>query len=435
MGRDEPTRVRYQVLAAVSLLALVAYVHRVGFATGGTALKHDLHLGDKEWGYVMAAFLLAYGAFEVPWGFLGDRLGARQVLTLVTLGWSLLTACTGLVMVFPASWILEGSVLPLLLLLIFRFTFGGFQAGAFPAISRITADWLPMQERATAQGLVWMSSRMGGAIAPFLMVWLINWTAGWESAFVVAAGLGFLWCAVFWPWFRNRPEEMNQVNSAERLLIATGRGPKPSGRNSIPWAKFLRSRNVWALCLMYGSGGFAGNFFVTYLPSYLDKQRQLSVDAVKWLSSLPLACGIVACLLGGLLSDWIIRSTGNRKWGRRFNGTFSTIVAGIAYLSINWVQQTWALAIVLCLIFFSNDLAMGPAWASCADIGRRYAGTLGGAMNMIGNLAGAAGNLVAGYLFEWNHPELVFVIYACSYWLGTLCWQGVDVTKPIEDAS
>src|SRR5262249_20093141 len=151
-------------------------------------------------------------------------------------------------------------------------------------------------------------------------------------------------------------------------------------------------------------------------------------DAVKWLSSLPLACGIAACLLGGLFSDWIIRSTGNRKWGRRLNGTLSTIVAGVAYLSVNWVQETWVLAIVLCLIFFSNDLAMGPAWASCADIGRRYAGTLGGAMNMIGNLAGAIGNLVAGYLFEWNRPELVFVIYACSYWLGTLCWQGVDVT-------
>jgi sugar phosphate permease len=430
---EPPTQVRYHVLAAVCALALIAYIHRVGFAQGGTNLKRDLGLNDQEWGYVMAAFLLAYGAFEIPWGLLGDWLGARHLLTLVTLGWSIVTAGTALVMVLPNVTFVDYALLQFAFLVGLRFLFGMFQAGAFPAISRVTADWIPMQERATAQGLVWMCSRVGGALAPFLIVWQINVLGGWESTFVTVSVLGLLWCAVFWPWFRNRPEEMPQVNAAERQRITAGRAAKSAGHGAVPWSKVLRSRSVWALCFMYGCGGFAANFFVTYLPSYLANQRQLLPDEVKVLTSLPLACGVVGCVLGGFLSDWIIRTTGNRKWGRRLNGTVGTIIAGLAYLFINWAQDTKTLAALLCVIFFCNDLAMGPAWASCADIGRRYAGTLGGAMNMVGNVAGAVAQGLAGNLFHRGHPELVFIIFGCTFFLGTLCWQGVDVTKPIEE--
>jgi hypothetical protein len=104
----------------------------------------------------------------------------------------------------------------------------------------------------------------------------------------------------------------------------------------------------------------------------------------------------------------------------------------VAFIGINYVSQTWALALLLCLIFFCNDLGMGPAWAACADVGRRYAGTIGGAMNMVGNLAGAVGQSLAGVLFAYGFHDLVFVIFGSSFFLGTLCWQGVDVTRPVE---
>src|SRR5262249_30027681 len=150
----------------------------------------------------------------------------------------------------------------------------------------------------------------------------------------------------------------------------------------------LRSRSVWALCLMYGCGGFAANFYVTLLPVYLEKHRGLPEETAKLLHSLPFACGLVACLLGGVLSDWIIRRTGNRKWGRRLSGTVGTVVGSLGWLLVPAVDGPVALGVVLCVIFFCNDLSMGPAWASCADVGERYAGTVGGAMNMVGNLSG-----------------------------------------------
>src|SRR5262249_26558502 len=156
--------------------------------------------------------------------------------------------------------------------------------------------------------------------------------------------------------------------------------------------------SAWSLCFMYGGGGLAANFYVTLLPAYLANHRNLSDLEVNHLTSWPLAFGIISCLTGGVVSDWIIRRTGNRKWGRRLTGTVGTVLGAIGWMAIPFVQDVWLLGIVLCAVFFFNDLSMGPAWASAADIGERYTGTLGGAMNMVGNLGGAVGNLIAGYL-------------------------------------
>jgi sugar phosphate permease len=436
------TRIRYWVLAGLCLVGLIAYIHRVGFSSAGTYLKKDLEINDQDWSVVMAAFLVAYAVFEVPWGLLGDRFGARHVLALITLAWSGLTAALGLLLFLPRDVVVAGFALPVAVLIVLRFAFGLFQAGAFPAISRVIADWLPLPERGTAQGVMWMSCRLGGALSPFLLVWLVIDLGGWANAFMAVALLGVAYALVFWWLFRNRPESMKAVNAAELDVIARGRD-RPTG-HYIPWREMLQSRSVWALCFMYGFGGFSGNFFITLLPAYLREHRHLPPQTMTWLQGLPLACGVVGCLVGGLFSDWLIRSTGNRVWGRRLSGMIGHSLAGLMLLATNWVTDVWALGVLLCATFFCNDLAMGPAWACCADIGERAAGTVGGAMNTIGNLGGALGVLITGsllgrvvflmlgaeeYLFAGN--ELVFVIFAVSYWLAALCWLGVDVTKPL----
>jgi sugar phosphate permease len=420
-----PTRVRYQVLGFACSVAVIAYIHRVGFASALGAVGADLNLNDQQTSYLTAAFLIAYGGFEIPCGLLADRLGVRHLLTVLVFGWSLLTGCVALVGLVPGVW-----MLPLLFVLVLRFLFGMFQAGGFPSLARMIADWMPMSDRASAQGLIWMCSRVGGAVVPLLYLGLVNLSHNWQAPLCVLAGLGVLWCILFWPWFRNRPEEMPRVSAAENAVIAAGRPPYPLGHGKVPWGKMLRSRSAWALCLTYGCGGFAANFYVTLLPKYLTTQRGLPDWQKDLFTSLPFACGAVACLGAGLLSDWIIRRTGNRRWGRRLSGAVGLMAGALGWLGINGVESPWALAVLLCVIFFCNDLAMGPAWASCADIGERYAGTLGGAMNMLANLFGAAGNLVTGHLFKENHPQWVFVMYACSFALASLCWLGVDVTKP-----
>ena len=425
-GTIRPTRVRYQVLTSVCVLAIITYIHRVGFATASAEFKTPLGLSDAHIGRLMAAFMIGYGVFEMPWGFLADRFGVRSVLAAIILGGSTLTAGLALVVVLPREVALIFGFL-----LVLRFLFGAFQAGTFPAISRMMADWMPTTERGSAQGAVWMSSRMGGALAPLLLVWMITTMGDWKLPLVLAAGLGLLWCGWFWPWFRNSPEQMPRVNRQERKLIEAGRAGKASGGHGpIPWALMARSPSVWALCSMYGFLGFSGNFYLTLLPTYLKHHRHLSSQTSGLLTSLPFALGVVACFAGGWFSDAVIRRWGKR-WGRRIVGGTGLTLAALAIVSVPWVENVVLLGFLLSLAFVGNDLAMAPAWASAADIGERYTGVLSGAMNMMASFMAAIQAIVIGQFFENHNLVAPFLILAASYALGTLCWIGVDVRKTL----
>jgi sugar phosphate permease len=419
--------VRYLVLAAACSLAVLTYLQRQGFVTATAFIQLDLKLDDEQMGYLFSAWLIAYGLFQVPGGLLGDRLGARQLLTMLVLGWSLVLGAVALIAVLPS-----GGWIPFALLLVLRFLFGSLQAGGFPGLARVVADWVPTPQRGFAQGLIWTFSRLGGFVAPLLVVlWLLPAFNGWALPLCLLASLGLLWCTFFWPWFRNRPGEMRHVNAAERTLIESGRPAVPVRQDPIPWSRFLGSRSVWALCLMYGFVGFAGNFTTSWLPSYLKSHRNLTDTEMAWVSGLPFAFGIVSCVLGGVLSDWLIRRTGSRNWGRRLVGCTTLALAGLMMLSSIWVHDVWLLALSFCMAFFFNDGTMGPAWASCADVGERYAGALSGAMNMTGAFLGAAAMSFAGLLFDHGLHDVVFIVFACSYGVASLCWLAVDVTKPL----
>jgi MFS transporter, ACS family, glucarate transporter len=425
---NRPTRVRFTVLASACVLAVITYIHRVGFATAIAEIKGPLGLSDGHLGWLMASFMVAYGLFEMPWGSLGDRLGVRNILAAIILGGSALTAALVLVVLLPQKVIYTFTFL-----LVVRFLFGAFQAGTFPAISRMMADWMPLQERGGAQGLLWMSSRVGGAAAPSFLVWLIAVIGNWQAPVLLAAGLGAVWCFLFWPWFRNQPEAMRQVNQVELKIIESGRAAKAAGTHGkIPWSAMVRSRSVVALCAMYGFLGYSGNFFLTLLPTYLKNHRHLSSETAGFLTSMPFACGTVACLMGGAMSDVIIRRWGPR-WGRRTVGAIGMTLAAVCILCTAWANTVPLLGILLCLTFIGNDLAMGPAWAAAADIGGRHTGVLSGAMNMMASLTAALGALATGYLFESGHMILPFVIFSSSYLLGAISWLGVDVRRTLAD--
>ena len=438
---DPATRVRYWVLASACTLAVITYIHRAGFQSNSPELLRDLGMDVRDLSAMTVAFMLAYGLFEVPWGRLGDRFGARDLLVVVVLGGSLMTAAAAAVVLLPRVYSVQlGCVLLL------RFLFGMFQAGTFPVLSRLIADWMPTTERGSAQGSLWMCSRAGGVLAPIIMIWLYHRLGNWRSPLVLGAGLGLLWCLAVWPWLRNRPEQMRRVNAAERARIVAGRTERmPVAHQGAPWGAMLRSSNVWALWWMYGFLGYSGNFFLYLFASYLQDYRHLDKDTAKWLTVVPFACGVVACITGGVLSDVIMRRTGNRRLGRRVVAACGLTLAGVMILISAWVEDVHWLGIVYGLTFFANDLSMGPAWAAASDIGERHAGTLAGAMNMIASLMSALAAVVAGQFFHAaalaatagdlaGHRffmTLPFVLFATSYLLGALCWLRVDVTETV----
>src|SRR5580698_7416702 len=187
------TKYRNRVLGLLSLLMVITYLDRVCISVAGPRMQEALHIGPVGWGWVTAIFTLSYAAFEIPGGALGDRIGARRVLTRIVLWWSVFTSLTGVVT----------SFFPLLLI---RFLFGMGEAGALPNASIAVARWFPVHERGRACGVFLMATQLGGAIAPLAVV-PIQVHYGWRASFYVFGILGVAWSVIWYRWFRDTPAE------------------------------------------------------------------------------------------------------------------------------------------------------------------------------------------------------------------------------------
>src|SRR6478609_2402342 len=172
-------KIRHAVLAMLVLLSVVTYLDRICIGISAMEIQADLDLSESQWGWVLGAFLLAYGLFEIPSGGLGDRIGQRKVLTRIVLWWSAFTALTPLAFNYY-------------MLVATRFLFGAGEAGAYPNASGCISRWFPAAERARAQGLVWGASRLGGAIAGVAVGALMT-RVGWQACFWLFGSLGLVW--------------------------------------------------------------------------------------------------------------------------------------------------------------------------------------------------------------------------------------------------
>lgn len=445
-----PTRVRYSILALLCFLAMITYLDRAVLGVAKGDMMAAVGQPVEKFFYVLVAFGLAYALFEIPTGWMGDTFGPRKTLLRIVLWWSLFIALTGFAgMSLPGS---EVIIIGFAVLVVVQFMFGVGEAGAFPNITRALYNWFPASQRGSAQGTIWMSARFMGGMTP--MIWVIFTAKGpsgdpvgfgmnWRQALWLFAVLAALWCLIFAWWFRNRPEDHHSVNQAESDLINAGR-TEQSGHHGVPWGKIFKSRNLWFICAMYMVTNFTWYYLMFYFAGELKgrfPEMQKDVGGMLFVALLggaPLLVGMFGCFLGGRLTDRHVRRTGDRKWGRRIYAMFGYGVAGVCYLSATFfLDNFWAFAFCVIMVGFFNDLIMGSSWATCQDIGRRYAAIVAGTMNMVGNLGGAVGNLVTGLILDHYKTDrgagltVLFTTFAGVYWLGVLLWLRIDASKPI----
>jgi ACS family glucarate transporter-like MFS transporter len=364
---------RYRVLALLFFLVLVMYLDRLCIAVAGPRMQAELGLAPHQWGWVIGAFTIAYAAFEVPGGALGDRLGPKRVLTRIVLWWSGFTALTG-------------AVSGLSSLLAVRFLFGAGEAGAFPNCTCVISRWIPVHERARATSVFWTATAVGGALTPLLVV-PIQQAYGWRAAFVLFGSLGVVW-VVFWrAWFRDDPPGK----------IAAERPHVPA-----PWSAILRNRNFYRILAMYHAYCWGAYFYLSWLPTYLQTGRGMTEDQMRIAASLPSWAGFAGILAGGWLSDLLARRYSLRV-ARSAVGASSLLVAGTCLNAATLTSDNrWAVGL-LTLSVGVMDMMLPVAWSVCLDVGREHAGAFSGAMNMCGQVGSFLSSIMFGYMVEWTH--------------------------------
>lgn len=427
--RQKPTNARYIVVLFAVTLAILSYIDRVCMSQASPRIVAELGLTKTQMGAIFSAFAVAYALFEIPGGWMGDWMGARKVLIRIVIWWSVFTAVTGYMWSFASMFVAQ-------------FLFGAGEAGGFPNLTKALSAWLPSSERTRAQGLLWMSARWGGAFTPPLVVLLFHYVS-WRIAFVLFGSLGAVWAVAFYFWYRDNPKDHKGVNEAELALLA-GNTKLAQAHGNVPWKKLIQSRTVVLLWVQYFLITYPWYFYITWLPTFLKERYPMLSDTERAnLAILPLFFGGIGCVVSGFLSARVNRWLGGEiRKTRRTIGMTGFLGASIMLVIFIQMQGTGTNATldtaVLTMIFmalasFFNDLVMPGAWATCMDVGGRYAGTVSGSMNMMGNLAGFVAPQVGGRIVQAGLGWDTFLYtMALSYFLGALCWPFIDPTKPLD---
>jgi ACS family glucarate transporter-like MFS transporter len=404
---------RHGVLGLLILLFAITYLDRVCISVAGPRMQEDLRIGPSGWGWVTGMFGLAYGLFEIPTGALGDRIGARRVITRIVLWWSAFTSLTGMVSNFY-------------LLLATRFCFGIGEAGAFPNASIVVSRWFPIRQRASISGVLLMASQIGGAIAPVLVV-PIQIRYGWRASFLIFGLLGVVWAGVWYAWFRDSPAEKHGVSNAE---LQETPGLPPRAHPGFPWATGLRSSTVWAMLGTAFCYVYVYNFFQTWFHTFLVKGRGFSEENLV-LSALPYAVAACANLSGGIVSDALVRRLG-LKWGRRSLGIAGLGCAGLLTVAMLLTQQQVLTVILLSMIYGGITFQQSGVFGACLDIGQQHAGAMVGLMNTSAQVGGLLSSVAYGYIVEhFASYDAPFVPMAGLLFLGALLWTKIDASREL----
>ena len=307
-----------------------------------------------------------------------------------------------------------------------RFLRGIGESGAFPVASRGMQLWFAPAERGRIQGVTHFFSRFAVAITPLTAGGLMV-AYGWRVMFYVFGAIGFAWVVGFFWFYRERPEKHAHVNRAELAQIrgVDARGevnPLSTSKQQTPWRRILLSPNMWWIALGYACFFFGTNFYLTWYPTYLREHRGLSVAALGIWGSIPLLAGMLGDVVGGSLSDLILKRTRNAKLARRGVAVPGFILAGAFVIPAAMVSGTTMSILMLSASFFFLEWVIGPAWAVPMDVGGRFSGTVTGVMNMAGALAASLTAIVYGSLFGAGYWVAPFLVSAAVMGVGALIW-------------
>lgn len=381
------THARYGVGALMLMAIVINYLDRTVMSAAAPAIISDLHITTAEMGFIMSAFFWSYAAFQIPAGWLADRIGQRICLGVSVLWWSLATVATALART-PMGFLFA------------RIFMGTGEAGAYPCNAGITAKWFPDHERGKMTAIFDSGSRFGTAFTMPLVVWIIA-TYSWHVAFIICGSLGVIWTLV-WFWYYNDPDKQKYVNEEELKYIRNGqkRVHTIDAVQPMKWYELFRYRNVIAICIGFFTLNYSIYFFVTWFPMYLVQERGLSFATMGWMAMLPPLTGILSEWFGGWLLDYTYKRTKSLDIARKTNLVGGMVLATtIAFAGLS--SSNTILMVLLCISYAGLSFAGSAIWCLPGDIApQNMTSVLGGMQNCIANFGGILGPIVTGFIIS-----------------------------------
>ena len=377
---NKPTNVRWKILLITLLIGYIAYVFRGNLSVIGKYLMDDIGITQIELGWLLSSFLWGYTLFQFPGGLLSEKIGPKNTLLVSTLGCTLITILSGLIVIGGFS-----IALMIPLLFVCRFLLGAFQGPLFPAMAGgVIARWFPAGSWALPNGMTSTALALGSASTPPLIVYLAE-SFGWQLTFFMISILGLLGSIIWWRYSTNWPKEYPQINDEELELI----GNSEFNNNEMTWPmikEVLSDKNVLFASLGYMSMNYVFFIFYSWIFIYFVNIRGFSILEGSVLASLPFLMGALGATLGGYICDKLQQRYGV-KWGHRIPIIIG-LIPSAGFLFFGSITENPYLAVVsLSFCYGFIELTEGPFWSTISFVSKKPQAA-GGVLNTGGNLGG-----------------------------------------------
>jgi ACS family hexuronate transporter-like MFS transporter len=385
---DTRSTLRWSIAFLVSAAIAISYLDRQTLPWAIKAIQADIPFSNQIKAGLDTAFLVTYGLMYLGGGLLLDKLGTRRGFLCIMIFWSLACASHGL----------AGGVIALAAS---RLLLGAGEGGGFPAATRAVAEWFPVNDRATAMGIINGGTAVGGVIAPPLIAIVlthVNWLglAPWRWVFFLTGALGLLWTIWWWRSY-STPENADPISDTPDEI-------------KISLAQLLQHRETWAVVGAKFLSDGAWYFYLFWLPKYLFDAFQLDIKTAGSIGWIPYAASGVGCLVGGGFSSWLLKRGVSVNWSRKLAlGASAALMPWVMFVpqlhSVGWVIFIFSLA------FFGQQ-----SWSTLVMIlptdmiSKRAVGTLAGLVGFGGAMGGALLGQIVGWLRDHGYsytPALV----------------------------
>lgn len=416
---QSPTRIRWVGGALVGFLCFVAYLDRIVFSVSASPIMKALDISPVDFGIVTTVFNIGYFLFQIPGGIMIQRFGPRAALAISLTAWSVFTALTGLAN-------------SLMMLAAVRFFFGVGEAPVFPAGNSFFANWFPKEERGKANSLMNAGAFIAPALAPPLVVAVVA-GLGWSMAFYLCGLVGLITATLWFTSMRNHPSQHPWVNRAEVELI-TKDSETQLDKNKAPWGVFLRQRSFWAIALAYFGTLWTVQFFIYWLPYYLQVARNLSFKDMGVYATLPFISIAICVFLAGAISDRLLKRGLSRFQSRNMVCIVSLATSAVALVIGAHAETATANILWLSLALGMAGFAQTLSWVIATDIGRQFTPAVGSWMNTWGFVAAAIVPTVAPLAAKGFGWDQVLILNAVVTLVGIIGFFLIKTNEPLKAA-
>ncbi len=406
MQQQRVSHFRWVIILLLFSITVINYIDRESISYAIDVMGKTFHFSTTEQGFILGSFGVGYVVTTLLGGIAADRIGPRMTMGVAVIFWCIAMTMTGFAMGF-------------VMIFLSRILLGLAEGPNFPSMTRAIGDWLPKNERAVALSSSLIAVPIALAVGGPLVTQLMSHVS-WRGMFFVLAFVALLWLPFWWRYFRNFPEASKHVSPEELAHIKENQAvagfdetEKLKQRQSIKnlW-KFLISHptllaNYWAFFVF----GYYLFFFMSWLPTYLEKHYHLHLTTAGLFTVLPWAFAAIMMWLVGYLSDYIQRKTNNYRWSRSYPIIISQFLAAICVIPIIFINDVNKAMFFISLAVGFSMCTNAAYYAVNIDIVKERVGTALGIMEVMFALAGVLAPVITGWLISvTGHFKAGFVL-------------------------